>query len=178
MIFVHTDTWLAAGSEVKRNSLLLLLLLLSSLAGCSSLATNNTAGMGGSENIAKPADPNKTTLVLPSSPVLLDHSGKVLRGAVGSSVGGAVANIVMEQLIAGWRIEQTRIRDNRFRIELRRKRFTTGGDGEATQVFYRHAEQIVRKYGYTGYTVMEFGEGIDSMFPVSQRIAQGVIQVR
>lgn len=176
MIFVHTDTWLAVGSGVKRNSLLLL--LLSGLAGCSSIATNNTAGMDGSENTTKPADPNKTTRVLPSSPALLDHSGKAVGRAVASSVGGAVANIVVEQLTAGWSIEQTRIGDNRFRIELRRKRFTTGGDGEATQAFYRHAEQIVRKHGYAGYTVMEFGEGIDSMFLVSQRVAQGIIQVR
>jgi hypothetical protein len=156
----------------------LLVLLLSGLVGCSSIATNNTASMDGSENITKPADPNRTTRVLPGSPALLDHSGEAVGRAVASSVGGAVANIVVEQLTAGWSIEQTRIGDNRFRIELRRKRFTTGGDGEATQAFYRHAEQIVRKYGYAGYTVMEFGEGIDSMFLVSQRVAQGVIQVR
>lgn len=175
MIFVRTDTWLAAGSEMKRNSLLLL--LLSSLAGCSSIATHDS-GMVGPGSVAKPADPNKTTLVLPDSPALLDHPGEAVGRAVANSVGGAVADIVVEQLTAGWRVEQTRIGENRFRIELRRKRFTTGGDGEATQVFYRHAEQIVRKYGYAGYTVMEFGEGVDSMFLVSQRVAQGIIEVR
>lgn len=165
--------------KTKRNPLLLVLLL-SGLAGCSSIATNGSSGMDDSGNVTvtKSADPDKATLVLPDSPVLLDQSGKVLRGAVGNSLGGAVANMVVEQLIAGWRIEQTRIGENLFRIELRRKRFTTGGDGEATQVFYRQAEQIVRQNGYAGYIVMEFGEGIDSMFPISQRIAQGVIQVR
>lgn len=156
----------------------LLVLLLSGLVGCSSIATNNSTGMDGSANITKPTDPNRTTRVLPGSPALLDHSGEAVGRAVASSVGGAVANIVVEQLTAGWSIEQTRIGDNLFRIELRRKRFTTGGDGEVTQVFYRQAEQIVRKYGYAGYRVMEFGEGIDSMFLVSQRVAQGVIQVR
>lgn len=176
MTSVRTDMWLAAGSGMKRNSLLLL--LLSGLAGCSGIATNNTTGMDGSENVTKPSDPNRTTRILPGSSALLDHSGEAVGRAVASSVGGAVANIVVEQLTAGWSIEQTRIGDNRFRIELRRKRFTTGGDGEATQAFYRHAEQIVRKYGYAGYTVMEFGEGIDSMFLVSQRVAQGVIEVR
>lgn len=163
----------------KQNSLLLVLLL-SGLAGCSSIATNGPSGMDGSGNVTvtKSVDPNKAMLVLPDSPVLLDQSGKALRGAVGNSLGGAVVDMVVEQLIAGWRIEQTRIGENLFRIKLRRKRFTTGGDGEATQVFYRQAEQIVSQYGYTGYIVMEFGEGIDSMFPISQRIAQGVIQVR
>lgn len=155
----------------------LLVLLLSGLAGCNSIATHDS-GMVGPGSVAKPADPNKTVLVLPGSPALLDHPGEAVGRAVANSVGGAVADIVVEQLTAGWRVEQTRIGENRFRIELRRKRFTTGGDGEATQAFYRHAEQIVRKYGYAGYTVMEFGEGIDSMFPVSQRVAQGVIQVR
>lgn len=154
-----------------------LLLLLTGLAGCNSIATNDS-GMNGPVSVAKPTDPNKATLVLPDSPALLDHSGKAVGGAVANSLGGAVANIVVEHLIAGWWIEEARIGENRFRIKLRRKRFTTGGDGEATQAFYRRAEQIVRENGYAGYTVIEFGEGIDSMFPVSQRVAQGIIQVR
>jgi len=68
--------------------------------------------------------------------------------------------------------------DNRFRISLRKKRFVTGGDGEAAQIFYRRAEQIVRENGYAGYTVLEFGEGVESTVPIAQRVARGVIQVK
>ena len=139
----------------------LLLLLLSGLAGCGGIATNGTAGLDGSGSAIKPVTPNKT-LVLPDPRKTLE----------------AVIHFVVDPLNPGWRIEETRIGENRFRIALRRKRFTTGGDGEATHVFYRRAEQIVRENGYAGYTVIEFGEGIDSMFPVSQRVAQGIIQVR
>ena len=144
----------------KQNPLLWLLLL-SGLAGCSSTAPNGSSGVGDSGNTVKSAAANKI-LVLPNP----------------SETAGAVVNFLVEPLTSGWRIAQTRIGENRFRIELRRKRFTTGGDGEATQVFYRRAEQIVRENGYAGYTVLEFGEGIDSMFPISQRVAQGIIQVR
>ena len=154
MTSIRTNSRLITIFKMKRNSLLLLLLL-SGLAGCSSIATNGSPGAADSGNTDKSAAANKT-LVLPDPNETL----------------GAVVNFVVEPLTSGWRIKQTRIGENRFRIELRRKRFTTGGDGEVTQVFYRRAEQIIRENGYAGYIVVEFGEGIDSMFPVSQRVAQ------
>ena len=40
------------------------------------------------------------------------------------------------------------------------------------------AERIVREYGYAGYTVLEFGEGVESNVPIAQRVAQGIIQLR
>lgn len=146
--------------NMKQNSLLLLLLLFD-LAGCSSMATNGTPAVVSAGNTVKSVTPKKP-LVLPDPTETLQ----------------AVVYFVTDPLSPGWRIEESRIGENRFRIALRRKRFTTGGDGEATQVFYRRAEQIVRENGSAGYTVIEFGEGIDSMFPVSQRVAQGVIQIR
>ena len=91
---------------------------------------------------------------------------------------GAVIYYVVDPLSPNWQIEEARMGDNRFRISLRKKRFATGGDGEATQLFYRRAEQIVRENGYAGYTVLEFGEGVESTVPIAQRVAQGVIQVK
>ena len=91
---------------------------------------------------------------------------------------GAVIYYVVDPLSPNWQIEEARMGDNRFRISLRKKRFAIGGDGEATQLFYRRAEQIVRENGYAGYTVLEFGEGVESTVPIAQRVAQGVIQVK
>lgn len=91
---------------------------------------------------------------------------------------GAAIYYVVDPLSPNWQIEEARMGDNRFRISLRKKRFATGGDGEATQLFYRRAEQIVRENGYAGYTVLEFGEGVESTVPIAQRVAQGVIHVK
>ena len=160
---------------MKRN---LLLLMVSSLAGCSAIPAQQSVVVEATEVVSKPAILNKTTRVLPGRPPLPDEPiDENMKGAMASSMG-AVANIVVEQLVPGWSIEQTRIGDKLFRIEVRRKRFTSGGDGEAAQVIYRHADQITRRYGYSGYMVMEFTEGVDTMFLVSQRVAQAVIQVR
>ena len=152
--------------------------MVSALAGCIAIPAQQTIAVEFPETISKPAAMNKTTRILPEMPVLPEGPiNESVKGAVASSVG-AISNIVIEQLVPGWSVEQTRIGDKLFRIEVRRKRFTSGGDGEAAQVIYRHAEQITRRYGYSSYTVMEFTEGIDTMFLVSQRVAQSVIQVR
>ena len=158
--------------------LTLFILMVSALAGCIAIPAQQTIAVEFPETISKPAAMNKTTRILPEMPALPEGPiHESVKGAVASSVG-AISNIVIEQLVPGWSIEQTRIGDKLFRIEVRRKRFTSGGDGEAAQVIYRHAEQITRRYGYSSYTVMEFTEGIDTMFLVSQRVAQSVIQVR
>jgi hypothetical protein len=64
------------------------------------------------------------------------------------------------------------------RISLRKKRFTSGGDGEAAQLFARRAEKLARDGGYAVYTVLEYNEGIESTLPVAQRVAQGVIELK
>lgn len=84
---------------------------------------------------------------------------------------------IVDPLAPNWRIEQTRIGENRFRIAMRKKRFTTGGDGEALPAFYRHAEQILQTLGGESYRIIEFTEGIDSAVPIAQRIAQGIVEV-
>ncbi len=162
-------------SGIKRN---LLILMVSVLAGCSAIPVQQTAIMEVPDAVSKPAPLNKTTRILPEKPALPeDPIAENVKGALASTLG-AVTNVVIEQLVPGWSIEQTRIGEKLFRIEVRRKRFTAGGDGEAAQVIYRHAELITRRYGYSSYTVMEFTEGIDTMFLISQRVAQSVIQVR
>lgn len=98
--------------------------------------------------------------------------------AADASVPGAAIHNVVDPLSPNWQIEEARMGGNRFRISLRKNRFAIGGDGEATQLFYRCAERIVRENGYAGYTVLEFGEGIESIIPIAQRVAQGIIQVK
>jgi len=94
-----------------------------------------------------------------------------------SMAAGALLFAVMDPLAPNWQIEQTRLGENRFRIALKKKRFTTGGDGEAAPAFYRRAEQIAGEMGAGRYRVVEFTEGIDSAVPIAQRIAQGIVEI-
>jgi len=55
---------------------------------------------------------------------------------------GAALYLVVDPLSPNWQIEESRIAEDRFRIALRRKLFASGGDGEASQVFQRRADQI------------------------------------
>jgi hypothetical protein len=143
------------------------ILLLAGLAGCGSFSYNGNFGNDSSGSTIRPLIPNETivlskSLTIPAETIAL----------------GAVIYYVVDPLSPNWQIEETRVGDNRFRIALRKKRFTTGGDGEATQIFYRRAEQIVRENGFAAYTVLEFGEGVESTVPIAQRVAQGMIQVK
>jgi hypothetical protein len=90
---------------------------------------------------------------------------------------GAVIYWAVDPLAPNWQLKQTPLAGERVRIALRKKRFTTGGDGEAPELFARHAEQLVQAGGYAGYTIMEYTEGIESTLPLAQRVAQGVIRL-
>lgn len=137
------------------------------MAGCGSIATNGTSGTDSSGNAIRPIIPNDSLVVSKS----LSISAEAL-------ALGAAIYFVVDPLSPNWQIEEERMGGNRFRISLRKKRFATGGDGEATQAFYRRAEQIVRENGYAGYSVVEFGEGVESTVPIAQRVSRGIIQVR
>lgn len=84
----------------------------------------------------------------------------------------------VDPLAPNWQFEQAALGTDRVRISLRKKRFSNGGDGEAAQVFSRRAEQLAREGGFTGFTVMEYTEGIESSYPLAQRVSQGVIQLK
>jgi len=90
---------------------------------------------------------------------------------------GALLFVVIDPLAPNWHIEQTRLGENRFRIAMRKKRFTTGGDGEAMPAFNRRAEQLALELGSRNYRIVEFTEGVDSEVLVARRVAQGVVEI-
>ncbi len=91
-------------------------------------------------------------------------------------VVGAAAAAAVNAFLPEWTLDEIPLGQDRYRILLRKKTFSSGGDGQAAQVFKYRAEQIALKNGYTRYQVLEFNEGIDSGLAGSQRVAQGVIQ--
>jgi hypothetical protein len=107
-------------------------------------------------------------------------SGLAACGALPSShppgADSAAAYCVVDPFSANWCAAHTRLGDDLFRIDLRRKPLVSGGEGEAMPTFRRHAERLARELGYTGYLTLEFNEGIESTLPIAQRVAQGVIR--
>ena len=117
------------------------------------------------------------------SPVLIPNEELVLSRSVSIPADvmtlGVSIYLAVDPLAPNWRIEQADLGDNRYAFALKRKRFTSGGDGEAMQVFRRRVEQLARERGYGSFEVLAFTEGVDSSFPiVAQRVSHGVVQFR
>ena len=89
---------------------------------------------------------------------------------------GVLLYFLVDPLAPNWEIEQTQINPDRYLIALKKKRFTTGGDGEAGQIFNRRAAQLARDSGGV-YRIVEFTEGIESTVPIARRVAQGVVDI-
>jgi len=102
--------------------------------------------------------------------------------AVGLSVEnillGTALYFAIDPLAPNWQLEQASLGADLVRISLRKKRFASGGDGEAAQLFARRADEVARAAGYSGYSVMEYTEGIESALPLAQRVAHGVIRLK
>lgn len=136
-------------------------------AACSTLRDDGSLGVDSSGGRVRPIIPNRSLQISKSLSVPLE----------GLALGVAVY-LVVDPLGPNWRIEETRLAENLFRITLRRKPFATGGDGEAVRVFQRRAENIARDHGYAGYTILEYAEVIESILPAAQRVSFGVIQLK
>jgi hypothetical protein len=90
---------------------------------------------------------------------------------------GVALYLIVDPLAPNWQIEQTELAAGRYAIALTKKRFTTGGDGEAVQVFYRRAAALAREQGAAHYRVLAYSEGIESTVPIAQRVARGIVEV-
>src|SRR5262249_21325233 len=110
--------------------------------------------------------PNKVVNVTPSLQVPLEN------------IAAAVAiYFFVDPLAPNWQVEQEKLVGERYRISLKMKRFTTGGDGEAIQVFHRSAERITRDGNFAGYRILRYSESIESNVLAAQRVGEGVIEL-
>ena len=94
-----------------------------------------------------------------------------------SIAAGVLLYVIVDPLAPNWQIAETSLAPGRYLIALKKKRFTTGGDGEAAQIFYRRAAELAREQGNGQYRVVTYSEGIESSVPIAQRVAQGVVEV-
>ncbi|MEO8037408.1 MAG: hypothetical protein ABI794_01490 [Betaproteobacteria bacterium] len=120
-----------------------------------------------------------------SSPLIPDKTVTVsssfhpaLEAVVGVAIVGVVAYYVIDPLAPNWEVKVDQLDPTRVAISLRKKRFSTGGDGEALGVFRRKAQEIVDDNGFAGYSILQFTEGVDSETTFARRVVHGVIAVQ
>jgi len=142
---------------MQSSKLLPCCLVLVSLAACTSI----------------PGEPQSDVLI-PNKQLNISRSIVVPLEAI--AIGAAVY-FVVDPLAPNWRVEEARLDERHFRIDLKMKRFTNGGDGEALQVFQRQARRIAQQSGAATYEIMEYSEGIESELLLARRVAQGVIRL-
>ena len=124
---------------------------------------------GGCQSIDGPSP-----VLIPNRELVLSRSLSIPADVLALAVNTLV---VLDPLAPNWRIEQSELGANRYAFALKRKRFSSGGDGEAMQVLQRRIEQIAREQGYARFELIAFTEGIDSSFPVvAQRVSHGLVQ--
>lgn len=88
-----------------------------------------------------------------------------------------LAYLIYDPLAPNWEIEETRLSEDRFYLQLRMKRYFTGGEGEAKRIFQRRAAQLQRELGYSAYRILDYAEGIDSQTLAARRFGEGSIQL-
>lgn len=88
-----------------------------------------------------------------------------------------VLYFVYQPFAPNWSVEEARLDDQTYYVRLQAKRFRIGGDGEAVAVLRRRAQQLQYERGFAAYRILDYGEGIESSTPVSQRYSHGIIQL-
>lgn len=137
---------------------LLLLVVLLPAVGC--VSTEN-------QSVKTPLVPDKVLKLTASKVVSLE-----------GVAGAALVFAVIDPLAPNWQVESRALGGKRYDIALTMKRFVTGGDGEARQVFLREAGRLARENGAADFHVDLFAEGIESEVFVSRRVARGVVELR
>jgi hypothetical protein len=130
-------------------------LALSALAGCST---------------TKPFIPAKDIWVSES----VKFSYETLAAAV---IAGVVIWYVADPMAPTWGVNLKKIADDRYRIDLKQKRFALGGDGEAQQVFHRAAEKLAEDNGFAGYRILSYTESLESGPLLDQRTSRGLVEL-
>jgi hypothetical protein len=100
-----------------------------------------------------------------------------VEGVIYTVLAGVVAYYVIEPTAPNWEVKAEQIDDTRVAISLRKKRFSAGGDGEARDLFQRKAQALADDNGFQGFTVISYGEGIDSETTYARRVSRGVVRL-
>lgn len=121
--------------------------------------------------------PHKSSL-LPNAQIKLSETiSYSLEKIVLTGAGAWILYNIYDPLAPNWEVVEAKVADNVYVLDLKMKRFHTGGSGEAMMVIKRRAEQLRRENGFASYRVVDYVEGIESSTPIAQRYAQGLVQM-
>jgi hypothetical protein len=120
-----------------------------------------------------------TSPVIPDETIYLTNTFAITYAELlGTAALVGVTYLIVDPLAPNWEVTQTKLADNRWRINMRKKDFTTGGDGEAVELLRRHAEELAETQGYRRYQVMAWTEGVQSDVPFAHRWGRGEVELR
>ena len=88
-----------------------------------------------------------------------------------------LAYLIYDPMAPNWEVQETRVSEDVFHMQLRMKRYHTGGEGESMLILKRRAAQLQRELGYGSYRILDYMEGIDSQTLGARRFGEGRIQL-
>lgn len=118
--------------------------------------------------------PGQDWLALPAGLVLASDAGLLKLPVAAAALAFYV---VADPLAPNWVVEEARPADDHYILAMRMKAVHSGGDGEARQVFARHAARLAAQPGFGGYEVLTWQTGIESARPFARRVAYGEIRL-
>lgn len=118
--------------------------------------------------------PGQDWLALPAGLVLASDAGLLKLPVAAAAL---TFYVVADPLAPNWVVEEARPADDHYILAMRMKAVHNGGDGEARQVFTRHAARLAAQPGFGGYEVLTWQTGIESARPFPRRVAYGEIRL-
>jgi len=94
-----------------------------------------------------------------------------------AAIAGVVIYLVYDPLAPNWEIKEQKLSDDTYRLDMRMKRYHTGGQGEAMQVLRRRAETLQMQGGFKDFQVVEYTEGIESKTFGAHRYAEAKLRL-
>jgi len=117
-----------------------------------------------------------STTIIPDENLMISPSFQPsVEAVVGTVIVGVVSYYVIDPKAPNWEVKIDQLDATRVAISLRKKRFSTGGDGEAREIFQRKAQEIVDDNGFESYAILQYSEGVDSETMYARRVSRGVI---
>ncbi len=152
------------------------------LAACTTVSSVNQAGEINSQpgvELVTDVAVSAQTQAIAGGLLIWGHpvSAFGLPGEVFNAQNSALLYIIYDPLAPNWTIKERALTAETYHLSLRAKHFRIGGDGEAMQILKRRALQLQREYGYSGYRVLDYSEGVESSTPFTYRISEGTIQL-
>ncbi len=139
--------------------------LLISFAGCSSFNTTPT-------RIANDVLP--TSAIIPNYRIPVSPSVSI---PIEALIAAAIVFWYVDPLGPNWEVEERRLSPSLIHLSLRKKRYATGGDGEAPQIVRRRATELAIKAGFGNYQLVEYAEGVESETLGARRVTTALVRL-